>query len=77
VGRAIFYRKRRVPTPQPERPSATLDGETTKGWSEPVFVAITAEPVIAAGESATIESKNEGERARTAAKPHVNPRNRP
>jgi len=41
----------RLVNPHPEKIIATLDLEAGDGWSEPVFIAITAEPVIAAGKS--------------------------
>jgi hypothetical protein len=44
----------RLPNPHPERIIATLDLEASdKEWSEPVFIAITAEPVIATANSGT------------------------
>jgi WD40 repeat protein len=44
----------RLANPHPERIIATLDLEaSTQGWSEPVFVAVTAEPVIPSANSAT------------------------
>jgi WD40 repeat protein len=53
----------RLPNPHPERLIATLDLETASGkWAEPVFLAITAEPVIAAGNSATNEEKAQANR---------------
>jgi serine/threonine protein kinase/WD40 repeat protein len=42
----------RLPNPHPERLIASLDLETSPDhWSQPLFVAITAEPVTAAGDS--------------------------
>jgi hypothetical protein len=42
----------RLANPHPERIIATLDLEaSTEGWSEPVFIAITAEPVIPSTDS--------------------------
>ena len=39
----------RIANPHPERPIATLDLLAADDiWTEPVFIAITAEPVIAA-----------------------------
>jgi len=44
----------RLPNPHPEKLIATLDLETpTSGWSNPVFFAITAEPVTAVANSGT------------------------
>jgi WD40 repeat protein len=46
----------RLANPHPERIVESLDLEgSDAGWSEPVFVAITAEPVIAAAKSGTRE----------------------
>jgi len=50
----------RLPNPHPERLIASLDLEAApKGFSEPVFLAITAEPVIAAANSG-IKSREGG-----------------
>jgi len=50
----------RLPNPHPERLIASLDLEAApKGFSEPVFLAITAEPVIAAAHSG-IKSRDGG-----------------
>jgi hypothetical protein len=44
--RSQLYSNPRLPNPHPERIIKSLDLEATKeGWSEPVFIAITAEPV--------------------------------
>jgi serine/threonine protein kinase/WD40 repeat protein len=50
-----LYSNPRLANPHPERIIASLDLETGDGWAEPVFVAITAEPVIAAEKSGSTE----------------------
>jgi WD40 repeat protein len=40
-----------LPNPHPERMIASIDLETATEWSEPIFFAITAEPVIATAKS--------------------------
>jgi hypothetical protein len=55
----------RLVNPHPEKIITSLDLQTGQGWSEPVFIAITAEPfdrardrpVIAAGKSASTQTQ--------------------
>jgi hypothetical protein len=43
--RDLVFSSPRLPNPHPERLAASLDLETGSGWAEPVFLAVTAEPV--------------------------------
>jgi hypothetical protein len=46
--RAQIFSNPRLPNPYPEKLIASLDLETSNsGWAEPVFIAVTAEPVRA------------------------------
>ncbi|MBS0569757.1 MAG: protein kinase [Proteobacteria bacterium] len=84
---AQVYSNPRLPNPHPERIIASLDLETdtSGGWSAPIFIAITAEPfdklragsVIAATQSLTTHPNHSERQAGAAAKPNVQPRNKP
>ena len=53
----------RLPNPHPERMIDSLDLEAAEdNWSEPVFLAITAEPVIGSGQSRSNDSEPAGAR---------------
>jgi WD40 repeat protein len=50
--RMIMYNNPRLPNPYPQKIIASMDLETIqRAWSEPLFAAITAEPVISSANS--------------------------
>jgi hypothetical protein len=54
------YSNPRLANPHPEKIVASMDLEQSDaGWSEPVFIAVTAEPVIAAANSRISEGEDE------------------
>jgi hypothetical protein len=62
--RQEWYSNPRLPNPHPERLITTIDLEAAdEGFSEPLFFAVTAEPVIAAADNGNNKADDSGTKA--------------